>query len=131
MRKRTARLGNQANDTLRTQLKENRRWDGPSDKNCIVRQFLERRRGVDVQVMKQPANDVVEISSTLAQIFVLQLVISFEQLVAHLLNRPLRIDLAVLNLVDDPVDEQFVLENQQVGIDQERRLRSAAFLQLL
>src|SRR2546430_1798858 len=71
------------------------------------------------------------VAFSVSQISMLQLVVRFEKLVADLLNRPLRVDLLGLDFLDDAIDEKLVLKDQQVRVDQKRRLGTAAFLQLL
>src|SRR5215831_3782091 len=125
MRQRAAGLGRQTDDALRTQLKQRRRRNDLADQNCVIWKLFERRQRRRLEIVQQAPYDIFEIASPLPQVFIVEPVISLEEIVTDLLNRPFRIDRVAFDLLDDAVDKQPVREHEQMSIDEKGRFRPA------
>ena len=125
MRQRAAGLGRQTDDALRSQLKQRRRRNDFADQNCVVWKLFERRQRSRSEIVKQAPYDIFEIASPFPQVFIVEPVVSLEEIVADQLNRPFRIDRVGFDLLDDAVDKQPVLEHEQMSIDEKGRFPSA------
>src|SRR5262245_56347874 len=58
------------------------------------------------------------------------MVVGLEQFVAHLLDRPFRIEVRRFYSFGDAIHKKGILKDKQMSVDQERRLRAASPLQL-
>jgi hypothetical protein len=121
----TARLRHHPDDTLRSKLEQDRRWDGVSDE-WHRRQLLEQGRCRRMSHHSNRRTISIESLRISAKRPSVILVVGFKQFVTHLLNGPLGIDLFVLNFVDDAIDKRLVL-GSEMRIDQEGRFGSLRF----
>ena len=69
--------------------------------------------------MQEPADNILEITTAFTQIVVIEAIVCLEQIVTDLLNGPFRIDVIRFDLLDNPIDEQAILQHQKMRIDEE------------